>query len=355
MIPRQHRDNTAKPRARSGERLSSFKATMRDVAELAGVSAMTVSRVVNGLPTVRPSTRQAVMTAIRQLGFVPSAAARSLVLGPDLRIGILYCPQDHMPLDNLIISALAQAEISQVRPILVPCSRNEVAECMTRLKHYAYDGALLCLPDDLRYEEIGCAAMPVIRLAESRSATAYRAFGIDYVEIAKNVTKHFLDLGHRRLAVATSTAPTTREQDFLLGAADKASSTEGSCLKHIELDANSPPSLMEFCRHLTSANAPTAVLATSDKLAAAILVAVSRVGLQVPGDVSICGYGDTAIAAACWPQLTTIRDPLTDLVKHAIEWLAAQARSTKIVDIRDGAFQPRLIRRHSDAAPSFRI
>jgi LacI family transcriptional regulator len=99
---------------------------------------------------------------------------------------------------------------------------------------------------------------------------------------------------------------------------------------------------------------PTAVFASNDDMAAATVAAAHRLGLDVPADLTVCGFDDTAVAGSIWPELTTIRQPIRDMSRRAMELLVDNLRADRVGKpraVRQVTLDYTLVRRHSDAPP----
>jgi len=337
-------------------------ATIHDVARHAGVSSMTVSRVINGENNVRPATQRLVRESIRALHFVPNAAAKTLAGGEILRIGLLCSFPNATFVSEFLIGALERC--SQVNAQLIvkrhiPADDWEAAAAM--LIAAGLDGAILPPPAGDAGELVAAlraAGIAVIATGSIRQGTDLPSIGIDDFAAARAMTAHLVSLGHRRIGFISGRpnhASTRLRLDgyrAALGdagiAPDEGLIAAGTYTYHSGLDA------AELL--LGGERPPTAIFASNDDMAAAAVAVAHRRGLDVPADLSVCGFDDTPLATTIWPELTTIRQPVAVISEEAVSMLADIVRrgggAEEPVPHRLLAFE--LIRRQSDAAPKAR-
>jgi LacI family transcriptional regulator len=221
------------------------------------------------------------------------------------------------------------------------------------------DGVLLPPPLSDSGEVIaifGEAEVPVVLVATGRPPERVSSVGIDDFEAARAMTRHLLAMGHDRIGFVIGNpnqhASARRLEGYRAAleeqgiAADEDLITQGLFTYRSGLDA---------AEHLLAREPrPTAIFASNDDMAAAVVSVAHRRGLDVPKDLSVVGFDDTPFATTIWPELTTIHQPIADMSRAALDQLVAEAR-----DRRAGKPSPRqriqldfaLVRRHSDAPP----
>lgn len=225
--------NPRKPRTATGRR--SGAPTISDVATLAGVSPMTVSRVINGEAKVRDATRETVNAAIATLHYAPNRAARSLAGGGQMRIGLLYSNPSSAYLSEFLVGSLEQASRSDVQLVVEKCDIGdheiEVAEHMIRS---GVDGVILPPPlCDSRgvLDVLIAAGVPTVVVATGSPPADTAAVTIDDFEAARAMTRHLIGLGHARVGFIignpNQTASQQRHQGYLAAIAD-AGAARGS-------------------------------------------------------------------------------------------------------------------------------
>jgi LacI family transcriptional regulator len=321
---------------------------------------MTVSRVINGEANVRDSTRESVNAAIAALDYTPNAAARSLAGAEEVRIGLLYSNPSAAYLSEFLVGGLEQASRSHVQLIVEKCDiGDQEVQAAQHLVRIGIDGVILPPPlcDSASVMKLlSDAGVPVVVVATGRPAEAVSAVSIDDYRAAFTMTAHLAALGHQRIAFIVGNPNQTASERRLAGyrdalaeaglAANDALIGQGLFTYRSGLDA------AEILLNL--ADPPSAIFASNDDMAAATVAVAHRRGLDVPGDLTVCGFDDTALATTIWPELTTIHQPIADMSRAALELLVQEIKARRART----AFKPRhtlldftFVRRQSDAAP----
>ena len=309
--------------------------TIEDVARAAGVSAMTVSRVINHGKNVRESTRAAVLEAIERLSYSPNTAARSLAAGQATHIGLLYSNPSAAYLAQFLIGALHAARSAGVHLVIESCESedaDEQAEVTRRFATSDVEGVILPPPlseSQPIMAELDAMGIPVVTVATGSPRADSLNVRIDDHAAALEMTRYLLDLGHRKVGFIKGHPNHIASHDRFRGFCD--------ALAEAGLDAQGAPveqgyfsyrsGLTAGERLLASADRPTAIFASNDDMAAATISVAHRMGLNVPDDVSIVGFDDTALATSVWPELTTVKQPIAAMAEAALELLIADLRS----------------------------
>ncbi|RJF90841.1 LacI family DNA-binding transcriptional regulator [Sphingomonas cavernae] len=334
--------------------------TIHDVARRAGVSPMTVSRVINGEKNVKPSTRELVETAIRELNYAPNPAARSLASADLIRIGLLYSNPSAAYLSEFLVGGLDQCSRNNVQLVVAKCEPGTDEEVVAeRLIASGIDGIILPPPlcDATAVIEILARAhTPAVAVATGKPADTVSAVSIDDRKAAMQMTQHLIALGHQRIGFIighpNQTASARRLDGYRTALAQAGIAeteeliTQGFFTYRSGLDA------AEQLLRLT--DPPSAIFASNDDMAAASVAVAHRHGLDVPGDITVCGFDDTALATTIWPELTTIHQPITDMSRAAVDMLIEEIRRRRT---KQKERHPHtlldftLVRRQSDAAP----
>jgi LacI family transcriptional regulator len=302
--------------------------TIRDIAELAGVSIATVSRAVNGRDDVSEGTRAMVKRIAHEHGYTASRDARGLSTGRTGLIG-LTLPVIHPTYFSAIVASVAEAlEEHDMRIVLCPTKHQHDREVslIERLMHGTTDGAILVLP-----AESGSELLALVR-------QGYRCVVVDPSEQpdegipavsaahsagADQAVRHLLDLGHRRIAAITGPRGRMATEERLRGY--YAAMAGAGVLPEAELVAESDfqvdGGFAAAARLLELPARPTAIFAFNDPLAIGAMRAAAARGLRVPEDVSIVGFDDTNEAQFVTPALTTIRQPLAEMGRMAVSLL----------------------------------
>ncbi|PZQ58766.1 MAG: LacI family transcriptional regulator [Sphingomonas taxi] len=343
-----------------GSRRQRNAPTITDVAAQAGVSPMTVSRVINGEGSVRDTTRQRVQDAIKALRYAPSAAARTLAGGEELRLGVLHTNTSLFYFSEFLVGCLDQSGRQNGQIVIEQCTEGTEVAAIEHLLHGRIDGVLLPPPlgdSTVALDALRARDVPVVAVSTGRAPEWALSVSIDDRAAAYEMTRHLGALGHERIGFITGAANQTASSERLDGyraaladmrlADDDALIAQGSFSYRSGLDAAE--------QLLDLAAPPTAIFAANDDMAAATVAIAHRRALDVPGDLTVCGFDDSALATTIWPELTTIRQPVSDMARTAVDLLIREIRQRR--NNAAGLEHPhlvtdyRLIRRQSDAAP----
>jgi LacI family transcriptional regulator len=335
-------------------------ATIADVARHAGVSPMTVSRVVNGEAGVRPPTRERVQAAIAALHYMPNPAARHLAGSELIRLGVLHGSARSGYLAEFLVGLMNQASQSHVQLLVQQCT--DVAARPAEVRSLAasgIDGLILPPPlcDEQALLDVAAAAhVPTVVVGAGLPDARVNAVNIDDYQAALTMTRHLIALGHQRVGFIGGNPNQTASSCRLAGFRDAMA--EAALPPAPELVV---PGLFNYRSGLDGAELllaleprPTAIFASNDDMAAATVAVAHRLGLDVPGDLTVVGCDDTAIATTIWPELTTIRQPITEMARAAVNLLVRRVRAQRAGTLEAPqqdrvAFE--LVRRQSDAAP----
>ena len=304
----------------------SHPATLEDVAALAEVSAKTVSRVVNAEPTVSEKTRDRVLRAIELLDYKPNLNARMLAGERSYLIGLFYDkPGDY--LTNFHAGAADRCRESGYHLMLESWDRDSpqfTRQVSTLLRQMRLDGVILLPPlsdDVLIGNTLRDASVPTVRIAPRDHIDDSPSIGIDDYLAARQLTAHLLSLGHRRIG-------------FILGKPGHGATEERYRGFADEMRAQNTPidaSLVETgnfvftdgvaCaeRLLSVASPPTAIFASNDDMAAAVICVAHKMDLDLPTQLSVVGFDDAPVATMIWPLLTTVRQPVMSMARLAAE------------------------------------
>jgi LacI family transcriptional regulator len=308
--------------------------TIQDVARAAGVSAMTVSRVVNGGANVRETTRVAVSEAIERLQYRPNAAARMLAAGDATQVGLLYANPSAAYLSQFLIGALAGARRAGCHLVLEPCegdSAQEQADAAGQFAGAEVQGVILPPPlsgSAAVRDALDAAGIVSATIAMGDLAPGSLNVRIDDFGAAVAMTRHLLDLGHRDIGFIqghpNQVASHERFRGFGWALEQAGLSPNPQWIEQGEFTFRSGTAAAK--RLLARPSLPTAIFAANDEMAAAAVGVAHRRGLHVPADLSIVGFDDVALASNVWPELTTVRQPIAQMAETALAMLLARLR-----------------------------
>jgi LacI family transcriptional regulator len=304
------------------------RATIKDVAARVGVSPMTVSRTINGRGGVRPEIREAVTAAIQALGYKPNAAARSLVTSRELRIGVVYSNPSAAFMSEFLTGAFEEAALLGARLLILraPKGKTPSARALKNFISSGLSGILLTPPlgDSAGLLRLFTDAhLPIATVAAYPPVSAV-SVRINDRQAAYEISRHLLGLRHRRIG-------------FIAGNPDQAASAERmagfyAAVREFEsVETYIAQGDFSFASGLAAAEqlldrtpAPTAIFASNDDMAAAVVSVAHRRHLDVPKQLSVVGFDDTVTAVTLWPPLTTVHQPVHKLAAEALRLLAAR-------------------------------
>lgn len=321
---------------------------------------MTVSRVINGGARVVAETRERVEAAIASLNYVPDPAARSLAGTEPCRLALLYDNPSTSFLSELLVGSLSQARKSDAQLLIEPYDASETVDDLTgRLQQHRVDGvllpALLC-DDPQLVQGLQTRGFAIARIAATSLTGPGHAVGIDDEAAAHAMTRHLIALGHRRIGFIAGPQRHHVSELRLKGYLRALHETGLKADTNLQArgDFTYRSGLEASLYLLNHADRPTAIFASNDDMAAAAIAQAHRLHLNVPEDLSVCGFDDTALARTIWPELTTIRQPVAEMASQAVDLLVRQLRKDSTPSHR-APQQVRLayevVRRASDAAP----
>lgn len=300
--------------------------TIKDIADKAGVSKATVSRVLNHKPDVDPETRERVLRIVEEEGFVPSPAATGLA-GRSRLLGVLV-PSLTWPLIPQIMRGIAEVvEQTNYELVLYSIShaQDRVAVLDRILATKLTSGLLAIFPGPAAQlvATINAQGFPVVMIDDQEQPTSAPWVGADNRTGAYLATRHLLDLGHRRIGII-------RGPQHYLCAQERY---EGYCRALQEAGIAPDPAFTwmgnfevssgRACgdQILAQAERPTAVFATNDQMAYGLLALLQERGVQVPEDLAIVGFDDIPPLFHTRVALTTVRQPFYEMGQHGMQAL----------------------------------
>lgn len=335
---------------------ASDKTTINDIARLAGVSKKTVSRVLNNSPLVREDTRERVRELMRQRAYAPDPQARGLAFRRSFLIGLVFDNPTAQYIVNMQYGVLDALRDTGFELVVHPCDScsagyvEGVRQFVARQKLY---GVILIprVSEDQALADVladtGCRYVRIASVAfdqpERMVQTHDRAASVE-------VAQYLESLGHRHLGLITGPkryrSAIERGEGF----------TEGLRRRGITLPAGAvyeggytfESGVAGAEQLLSQTPRPTAIYACNDEMAAGVYKAALRMGLSIPGDLSVVGYDDSPLAPQLWPALTTVRLPVRDVGRQATNLLLADFHGQSPAPV---AVSPHLVVRDSCQPP----
>ena len=307
------------------------KATIDDVAKLAGVSIKTVSRVVNQEPNVREATRSRVEAAIAELNYRPNLSARNLASLRSHLIGLIYDDPSAYEIPSagyvirMQVGVLSACRTADYRLVIHPCnyrSQNIGEELKALIEHTRPQGIVLAAPlSNMQrvVRAIAATGAPMVRLSPGTRNGKQYAVATNDREISAEMTRYLASLGHRKIAFIKGHPSHKAVANRYHGYLDGLKQSELAFAKRfVESGDNSFGSGEAAGRRLLElADPPTAIFAANDDMAAGVIRAAALLGIDVPGQLSVAGCDDISLARQLRPALTTIQQPLSDMAERA--------------------------------------
>jgi LacI family transcriptional regulator len=303
--------------------------TLEEVGRLAGVSRSTVSRVINGHPSVREHVRERVWQVINDTGYQPHAAARSLVTRRTRIIGAII-PEAVMtlfvdPFFPLLLCGITETCNDHGYYLMLSLFNGPATqqELYRRLIHGGHlDGVIVAstrMDEPLIPTLLGDGVPFILVGRHSDSRAGY--VDVDNVGGSRMAVEHLIRLGHRRVATVTGPLNMASGEDRLAGYCQALEAHRMPMRDEliVEGDFTEASGAMGMQRLLAAS--PTAVFAASDTMAIGALKALREAKLRVPEDVALVGFDDIPVAAALEPALTTVRQPIERLGSMAADLL----------------------------------
>jgi LacI family transcriptional regulator len=293
---------------------------------------MTVSRVINDGASVRETTRKAVQDAIRELSYQPNLAARSLVTAGELRIGVIYSNPSAAFMSDFLVGVFEEASQAGARLILVrgESGHPPPPQELEKLLAAGVQGVVLAPPlgeSAVVRDIFRAAGLPVAVVAAGRPPIDAISVRIDDRQASWTMTRHLLDLGHRRIGFIVGNPDQTGSAERLEGARAAVAAVDGAELVQAQGAFTYDSGLRAAEQLLDRAPAPTAIFASNDDMAAAVVSVAHRRRLDVPRDLTVVGFDDATVATTLWPPLTTIRQPVRQMAAVALDRLMRAVRS----------------------------
>lgn len=301
--------------------------SMRDVAQLAGVSAQTVSRVLSDHPNVQPETRQAVREAARSLGYRRNATARALVTGRSNMLGVITLSSSSYSRMTLIVGIEREAAArgySVTFVSITDLSARSLEEGLSRLVAQGVDGIITAVPLQGSSAEVESLLNEVPSVAiDSPLPAGQQVVAFDQVHAARLAVEHLIERGHTNIWHVAGPQDWVESDARITGWKDALESAGLQVPPEIYGDWSAASG---YRAGLILGRMPdvTAVFVASDEMAFGLIKAVTELGRTVPGDISVVGIDDIELAPYCTPPLTTVRQPLEEIGRHAVQQLDSE-------------------------------
>lgn len=326
--------------------------TVKDVADLAGVSTATVSRVLNDHPHVAGETRAQVLRAMQQLGYQPSRVARRLRVKSTQIFGLIISDIAN-PFFNSVVRGIEDVAYSNQYSLLLCNSDEDLAReslYVNILQAEQVAGIIISSADE---NSVSCEALfksgvPIVAMDRRLRAFDVDTVLVDNVKGAFQATSHLIRLGHRRIGLIGGPSRITTGRERQEGY-EKALSEHGLVVDQSMIkigDFKLDSGYQRACELLEADDPPTAIFAANNLMTLGSLNAIHEKGLNIPRDVAIVGFDDMPWAPSLHPSLTAVAQPTYELGRIAANLLLQRAldKGREIVEVK---LEPTLIIRES--------
>ena len=308
------------------------RANLRDVANAAGVSVATVSRVMNAPETVAEKTRKRVEEAMNSLHWVPSAAARAINTGRTRFVGALVPTLDNAIFARVLASLESRLAAHRLS-LVVATTENDPDQEAKKAKELVDIGAEGLIVSGIThapefYSLIERCQLPAISTSFYDSDYRLPTIGYDNAAAARTALTHLTDLGHRRIAVVHGpSASNDRTRARIAGLEGHSPQVD---LSFFEVQLSIAGGCDAGRGILQAAVQPSAILCLSDVLASGVLFELQRQGVSVPQKKSLMGLDDLPGSAHLFPELTTVHLPVSRMGAAAADAIAAWVETQKV-------------------------
>jgi DNA-binding LacI/PurR family transcriptional regulator len=316
--------------------MSNKKANIYDVANLAGVSHQTVSRVLNNHPSLKPATREKVEKAIAKLNYRPNQAARQLVTSESKMIGILTSGSELFGPSSILKAMEREARSAGYSSIAISVetqSKESWIDVIAQLRSLNIDGIItIALPREIVNKvEKAFTGTPLV-VVDTEPAKGSDVVNIDNVSGGFMATQHLIDLGHKNIAHITGPA-LAYEGNLRRQGYEEAMKQNGLKPRIIDGDWSIETGFNVAGKLVDEKKLPTAFFCANDHLAVGVMKALFKKGFKIPEDISIVGFDDIPEAAYLLPSLTTVRQEFNLVGKIAIDRVLNQLTGDKSREI----------------------
>lgn len=304
------------------------KATMASIGRETGLSVTTVSRCIRYPDKVHPKTMRKIHKAMENSGYIYNAQAARLSSHKSNTIGVLLPSTDHMAFAKTLMAIQKTAQVNNHSVFTFPYEFNPELEKQCLLKALEWQvGGIITLGLSPQSQEYLLTTVknetPLVVIWDVLPQSSINFIGFDNSKATYQATNFMISLGHKRIAVVTGPIQDVRVKKRYKGFVQ--------AMKKAGL-----PIREEFCRSglptleegevlgkelLTRTERPTAIMAASDNMAIGIIKAAKDLNIQVPEELSVCGFDDIEISRYFSPSLTTVAVPATEIGEKAIDYL----------------------------------
>ena len=299
-----------------------------------------MSRVINNEDSVSDHKRDAVLKAVKSLGYRPNNSARSLRNNRAYAIGLLYDNLSPAYILDLQAGLLSVCEKAQFNILIKSCDIDHGAllkQVSSLLDNSRVDGFVLSPPisdDRSLIKLLKSRDCPFVRIAPIDTAMVSPYVLVNDFELAQEVTQHLLSLGHEQIGFIAGDASHRASIERLNGYKQALSNAGVRLKKSLVKQGDFSFESGEACarRLLAQVKPPSAVFACNDYMAAGVVKAAQQLGMSVPEQLSVVGFDDAPVSKQLWPTLTTVRQPVQEIAATSAELLLDMILNKKQIE-----------------------
>lgn len=304
--------------------------TLEDIAQIAGVSRATVSRVINNHPNVSDKMRQRVQKIIDETGFQPNLAARSLVSRQTKLIGLVIPRNIHGffsdPYFSRLVEGISQAcnFYDYTLALFVFQTKDDERKIFPRLTQGVFVDGIVVQATGLGNElvpKVSEWTIPYVFVGRPMLETEVSYLDVDNVSGAYRAVTHLIDLGYQRIGTVAGAYNTSVGLDRLIGYRQALTNRGLEIDNKLISEGDFTEASAYYATQQLLQHHPDAIFAASDTMAMGVLRAINDANLVVPDDIALVGYDDLPPATLANPQLTTVRQPILSFGYKAVETL----------------------------------
>ena len=301
-------------------------ASIKDIAKEAGVSHTTVSRALRGSPLISEETTKRIQEKAHKLGYLPSAAARSLKTNRSQAIGVIVSHIDDPYFSEVLRGIEEVAQGSNYSLFMAASQHNPEREAtiVQAMRQHRVDGVIICSTtfSDQQSQHLSKYGIPIV-VVNNQAVEDYRySIYHDDVDGSRQLTRHLIALGHRKIAYLGNSSSGRTTQDRLTGfhqEMDSAGLPIPDRFVYETPDSDPEKSVLAVDHFLNLPERPTAIVCFNDMTAIGMLKNLRERGVLIPGEISITGFDNIVFSNYTNPPLTTFDQPKRFIGQKAAE------------------------------------
>jgi DNA-binding LacI/PurR family transcriptional regulator len=337
--------------------------TIKDIAKEAGVSHSTVSRALRGSSLISEETTKHIQQTALQLGYLPSAAARSLKTNRSQALGVIVSNIDDPYFSEILQGIEEVAQGNNYSLFMAASQRNPDREgiIIQSMRQHRVDGVIICSTtfSDEQSQHFSKYGIPIV-VVNNQAAEDYRySIYHDDVDGSRQLTRHLIDLGHRRIAYLGNCHSGRTTLDRLAGFRQEMESA-GLPVPHnyvYEISGSEPEKgILAVDHFLGLPDRPTALVCFNDMMAIGVLKSLQSRGVHTPEEFSVTGFDNIVFSNYTNPPLTTFDQPKRFIGQKAAELILSLLNSTSktvVLEQKIQILKGNLLVRESTAPPPF--